>query len=87
MGGAEPGWWPRPAPCGVEARPRSAEDGRELILGPPLDQAAQFLALDAHGISVRTHPQPRGLVLKAARDDSLRLFVSLAINKRQDESR
>jgi hypothetical protein len=32
MGSVEPGWRPRPACCGVEARPRSAEDGRDLFL-------------------------------------------------------
>ena len=42
MGGAEPASRPRPAPCGVEARPRSAEDGRDLFLGQLLDQAALF---------------------------------------------
>jgi len=87
MGSAEPGWRPHPACCGVEARPRSAEDGRDLFLRQLLDQGVQFLALGAHGISVRTQPDFGDWGGKAIQDGSLWLIVALKINNRQPESR
>jgi hypothetical protein len=37
--GAEPGWQARPVLSGAKAGLRSTEDGHDLFLGQPLDQA------------------------------------------------
>ena len=87
LGGAEPGWRPRPVPSGAEAGPHGAEDGRNLFLGQLLDQAAQFLAFGAHGMSVRAQPWSWRPVGKAVWNGNLRLITALMINKRQAESR
>lgn len=59
-GPTEPGWRSPPVLPGAEAGPQSAEDSWDLFLGQFLDQLAQFLALGAHGVSVRVQPWPRG---------------------------